>query len=422
MTAGRWTAFWLLLGLGVARASSDAPLPDWNQYRGPKRDGVSRESAVSADWPLEGPPVLWKAQAGKGPCGLIVAHGRLYTAGNTNGREALLCYEAANGKELWKFEYDSGDPSPKNPGPASTPAADEARVFMLSRTGQLHAVDRDSGKLIWKKDFVQDFGAKKPPNGFCGSPLLYGATLVVPVCGTQATVAAFDRATGDTVWTWKGAMSNYASPLSFALPQGGEQLLIASDFGYHGLDPASGKQAWAYRWPTAFNINATLPVVAGDSFIVSSGYGKGCARLKPASDTVEEIWGGNKKEIKNLRSQCSPAVLFEGHLYGYDGDGQSGAKQPLVCVDAANGELKWSSDKIKGAGALMCAGGRLLVLNHTGTLALVEATPESYRELARAQLIAPKCWQPPVLVGGRAYLRNENGDLVCSDLAPSSNK
>jgi hypothetical protein len=58
----------------------------------------------------------------------------------------------------------------------------------------------------------------------------------------------------------------------------------------------------------------------------------------------------------------------------------------------------------------------LIVLGTGGNLALVEATPATYREKAGAQILSGKCFTAPSLANGKLYLRNET-EMVCLDLA-----
>ena len=58
----------------------------------------------------------------------------------------------------------------------------------------------------------------------------------------------------------------------------------------------------------------------------------------------------------------------------------------------------------------------LVVLGDAGTLALVEATAEAYREKGRAQIFDGKTWTVPTLSGGRLYLRDQK-QLVSLDVS-----
>ena len=53
------------------------------------------------------------------------------------------------------------------------------------------------------------------------------------------------------------------------------------------------------------------------------------------------------------------------------------------------------------------ADGHLIALGDQGTLVLVEATSEAYREKARFDVFDGKTWTMPTLSGGTLFLRDE---------------
>ena len=83
----------------------------------------------------------------------------------------------------------------------------------------------------------------------------------------------------------------------------------------------------------------------------------------------------------------------------------------LRCVDAKTGDVKWT-ERAVGAGSLCYADGRLYLHGENGELALVEATPEGYREKGRftppgqPERGQSKAWAYPVVSNGRLYVRD----------------
>ena len=88
----RAAACWLLLSLLIApvvawAASLDgliaSPEPDWPQWRGPRRDGISSEKGLLSSWPEGGPKPLWKTGGlGTGWSSPIIKGQRLYITGD----------------------------------------------------------------------------------------------------------------------------------------------------------------------------------------------------------------------------------------------------------------------------------------------------------------------------------------------------
>jgi outer membrane protein assembly factor BamB len=111
------------------------------------------------------------------------------------------------------------------------------------------------------------------------------------------------------------------------------------------------------------------------------------------------------------------SVLYEGHLYGIDGNSHARRTCEVVCMDAANGKVKWKERGL-GCGSLLIADGKLIVLSDEGELVTAPVSTEGFKPTAKARVIEGKCWTVPVLSHGRVYCRNAAGDLVCLDLRP----
>jgi outer membrane protein assembly factor BamB len=186
------------------------------------------------------------------------------------------------------------------------------------------------------------------------------------------------------------------------------QILFFTAASVLGVRPADGTELWRIPWKTSYDVNAAMPVfVAPDRFFVSSGYDVGGAVYRIAVDgqrvEVEQMW--KNREMKN---QFSSSVLVDGNLYGFD-------DKTLKCIDAATGERRWAQRGL-GHGSLTYADGNLIVLGDRGTLVLVEAKPDAYREKSRTKVFETKTWTVPTLAGGRLYLRDQN-ELVSLDVA-----
>jgi len=79
-----------------------AQTAEWPQWRGPNRDGVSKETGLLKQWPADGPPLVWKAAgAGTGYSSLAISAGRIYTMGVRGEREYVIAFDVATGKEVW---------------------------------------------------------------------------------------------------------------------------------------------------------------------------------------------------------------------------------------------------------------------------------------------------------------------------------
>ena len=106
----------LMLMLGVAAPGSDS----WPTFRGPQRTATAPDKGLLDKWPEEGPKLVWKtAGAGRGYSSLAIVDGRIYTLGDAPSTaedkdEYLVCFNQADGKQLWKTKtgeaWNSGKP------------------------------------------------------------------------------------------------------------------------------------------------------------------------------------------------------------------------------------------------------------------------------------------------------------------------
>jgi outer membrane protein assembly factor BamB len=398
---------WLVLRAVPATCflHSPANAVDWPQWRGINRDGRSTEEISPASWGKDGPKQLWKKQVGTGVSSMAVRGGRLYTMGNNGGMDVVFCLDAATGAEIWKHTYPQAlDARQFEGGPAGTPTVDGDKLYTLSHEGDLFCLAAASGKVVWSKNLQKDFGGSRERWGYAGSPLVDGNLVIVDSGGAGASTVALDKTTGALKWKAGDDGPGYSSPIAFNLA-GTRCVAVFKGDALVGLNAANGQELWRYRWKTSYDVNAPTPLVFGDKIFITSGYGTGCALLQVGPGKATEIWRN-----KNMRSQLASPVLVQGYIYGIDGNVGGGE---LRCLDLGNGEIKWKQNI--GGGALISAGGHLLALNERGELIVAEASPTSYRELARAQVLGGHCWVAPAVADGKIYCKNNQGTLVCLD-------
>lgn len=394
---------------------------DWPQWRGPERNGISKETGLLKEWPKEGPKLLWQVkEIGDGYSTPAVVGERLFLISNQGiDNEYVHALSTTDGKEIWKVTIGKVGPNqgPQYPGSRSTPTVDGDVLYALGSDGDLVCLNTSDGKEQWRKDLRKDFGGKPGKWAYAESPLIDGDALVVAPGGSKATIVALHKKSGDVIWESaipEGDEAAYASAM--IVEAGGvKQYVEFLGKGLVGVEAKTGKPLWRYE-KTAQGSPANIPTPLVQNEFVYSAAGRsggGLVQLKVAGTTVEadEIYFTPK-----LPTAIGGAVVLEGVLYGTNSQG-------LVCADLKTGDIKWQERGV-GAGSVCYADGRLYVHGENGEMALVEATPEAYREKGRFMPPEPpkkgpgKAWAYPAVANGKLYVR-EMGTLWCFDVKGS---
>lgn len=403
----RWSGSRVLEGSPVPEASIPAGF-DYPQFLGPHRDGVIRGIRLARDWEADPPRLLWRQPVGTGWSGFAVAASRAVTQDQDGGRERVQARDLLTGRLLWSHEDLARFEEPiSGAGPRATPAIAGGRVFTLGATGRLNALDLDSGELLWSRDLTVDLGARIPDYGFSGSPLVVGNRVIVVAGGPGGgSLAAYDTAGGEPVWSGGDDPAGYSSPALHRL-NGRDQIVFLGGAHLVSHDPEDGRLLWSAEWPGQTQKVSQPVVLSGDRVFASSGYGTGgkLFRIEESAD------GGLKAEIvwasRALKAKLSNVVHRDGFLYGLD-DGI------LVCVDLEDGRRRWKGGRY-GHGQLILVDDLLLIQTERGGIALVEARPDAHRELGRLPVLDGKSWNHPALAGPYLVMRNDR-EAACLEL------
>lgn len=391
----------------VLSATADA---DWAQFLGPGRDGQVVGAAIGR-MPKEGWVPRWKTAVGEGHSGPVVVSNSVYQFHRIGGQEILSAFSVTDGKPRWMHalptsysaQFGGGD------GPSATPAADPQRVFALGASGMLRAVSATDGRLLWRVDCAERFGAEPGFFGFGSSPLLLGDRLIVQVGGPEAGVVAFAVTDGRVLWKAGTDEAGYGSPVPW-IRGARRDVLCFTRAGLLVLDPANGVEAGRFPWRARIHasVNAASPVVVGERIFLTASYGTGAVLLKPEGGALRESWSGDAI----LSAHFATPVLVRGFLYGFHGRQESGPD--FRCVEAATGKVRWTLDRA-GSGSVLAAGGTLVLLMETGEVRLMEADPEKPRETGRFQAAGSGARALPAVAAGRFFLRDRS-HLHCLEL------
>jgi outer membrane protein assembly factor BamB len=388
---------------GFVRLAPIEEFVGWNDWRGRRRNAVS--PYVPGSLP-ERPKLLWShTLTGAGMSGLAVAAGCVVVADKDldETKDIFRCLDADTGQERWKIVYAATGEMDFTNSPRANPVIRDGKVDLLGAFGDLYCVELEDGEVVWQKDLVRDFGAKRPTWGYSSTPLVVGDKLIVNPGAEDASLVALDRQTGKVLWRSPGEPAAYASFILAEL--GGTEQIVGYDaISLGGWDPETGRRLWRLvpEWEGDFNV--PTPIVVDGKLLVSSenngtrlhGFdGQGRIIPKPIASS------------EDLVPDTSTPVVVDGLVFGSCGE--------LLCLDLQNGlETLWRSDKdgLADYCSFIAGDGRILVTALSGEFYLLEANRSGLEQIAKFTLFEDvddterDIWSHPALVGNRLYVRN----------------
>lgn len=372
------------------------------QWRGENSSGVYKVDKLLAQWPTNGPAVLWSFdQLGQGFSSPACANGKIYVNGMVGG-DAVLFVLDEKGKELQQLKYGKEFVDNNYSGVRSTPTIVGDKAYILTGNGVLVCLDLKDGKVVWQKDFLKDTDGSNITWGYTESLLVDGDKVFCTPGGKTNNVMALNRMTGATIWSCPGVgdLSAYCSPLLIKLPA--RQLLVTHTASHViGVDAATGKMLWSFEHPNQWAVHSNTPLYADGKVFVFSGYGQGGEMLKLSADgsSVTQEW-----VAKSFDSRIGGAVLLNGFIYG-SGD----ADRSWQCIDWKTGERKYSSTEV-GKGVVIAANNKLIIYSERGELFLADANPSGMKVISKTKVAlgTQQHWAHPVIHAGVLYVRHGN--------------
>lgn len=399
---------------------------DWPQWRGPQRNARSPEMGVATDWESQPPKLLWMTEGfGGGYASVAVANGRIFTTGNQDDGQALICADEKTGRIVWQETLTPKVPKHGYQGSRSTPSIDGDRVYTILSSGMIACCDVETGRVVWKKDFAEDFGGKMMSGwGFSESPLVDGDWVLCTPGGANAMMVALDKRTGREIWRAsappsRGEGKDGAAYSSIVVSQaaGVKQYVQLVGRGLIGVRASDGQLLWSYNRVANDVANIPTPIAVGDYVFASTGYGTGSCLVKigrtAAGVSAQEVYF---LDARTLQNHHGGLIRIDDYIY----TGHKHNNGFPICVNWKTGKVVWGGDIRgvgKGSAAVVYVDGHLIFRYQSGEVALIEATPVGYR-LKGSFMPAHQereSWAHPVVSDGRLYLREQN-KLMCYDL------
>jgi outer membrane protein assembly factor BamB len=401
-----------------------SPEPDWPQWRGPRRDGISDETGLLQEWPGAGPTRLWQSQGlGRGYSAPIVVADRIYLAGDHSDGLRIHALDLA-GQQVWTAPNGRVWERPY-PGARAACTYSEGHLYHLNAHGRLVCLQAATGREVWAVELFEQFGGRNITWALSECVIVDGDRVIATPGGTRALVVALNKRTGETVWTSEPLRlgpspspaherladpvgvsdhPSYASPVLFEL--GGRRQLVGCSLRHaFGVDADTGRLLWTRPYPTRYEVIAATPVLVDDAVFVTApdtSEGGKLYRLRETGGDVEvqTVW-------TTPLDTCHGGVVRVGDsLIGSWYRKQKG----WASVDIRTGTVQYELRDL-AKGAVLYADRRLYCLSEEGEMALLEAGPDAFEVRGRFRWVEGRVndvWTHPVIHRGRLLLRHHD--------------
>jgi outer membrane protein assembly factor BamB len=383
-------------------------MPDWPQWRGPRRDGISDETGLLPAWPEGGPPRLWTAVGiGRGYSSPIVVNETIFITGDKDD-DLIVSAFSLDGKLRWQTK-NGASWQRSYPGARSSCTYDRGKLYHMNAHGRLVCLDAETGSEEWVVRVLERFQGKNITWGISESLLIHGDLVFATPCGAKGLVVALNKDTGDTVWATPaiaGERPSYASPILINVA--GRTLLINSATeNAFAVDATTGELCWQVSQEDPKNTMTTIPVLARNELLMtnsSRGYGA-IYGVRLDGSRGEKTW------VKELSIGHGSTVCIDGQFHGA---ARRGVARGWVAIDAQTGSIRTKSEL--ETGSLIYADGRFYCLTARGMMTLQKPTADGFQTGGSFRIGEGRdIWAHPVICNGRLYLRVHE-TLFCYDI------
>ena len=411
---------------------------DWPSFLGPERNGKSAETGLRFDWGERPPQVVWSQRIGEGYGSGVVANGRYFHFDRVADEARLRAFHAETGALLWEFNYPTEytDMYGFDGGPRGSPVVDGKRVYFHGVEGMLYCVNAETGKEVWRCDTAEKFGVIQNFFGAGSTPLVHKDLLITMVGGSPAEsqavpfgrlaevkpdgngIVAFDKFTGEVRYASINDLASYASPVIAEL-NGKATGLAFLRSGLASFDPDSGEVGFQYpfRARKFESVNASTPVVTGNTVLITESYGPGGALLDVQNGLPKAVWADQGGRDQSLACHWNTPIVVDGYAYASSGEKQSRAM--LRCVRMSDGQVMWEEPGLTRS-SLTLVDGQLICLCENGRLFAFKPDPNGFQvstemDVEGLRLLYP-CWASPIISHGYLYVRGKS-KIWCLDIS-----
>ena len=411
---------------------------DWPSWRGPDGTRVLGDGALPLEWSADR-NIAWTAElGGLGVSSPIVGDDRVIVTSQVGwapladrvhptlvrGRDdsespldggrrdrdgqvsfLVAAYDRATGELLWEHETAASGPLQpvhnRHNLASPSPVTDGRRVYAVFGTGQVVALELETGRVVWTRHLQADYGGFDIIWGHTSSPAVYDGLLYV-LCDhpSRAYLLALDTESGQERWKVDrgNGRRSYSTPVVYDGP-GGPELIINSNERIDAFQPQSGASLWYAGGPNQFPV--PVPTYADGAIYTNRGHRSGPymrIRLGGRGDVTDTHvdW-----RIPTGAPYVSSVLYYAGLVYMATDSGI------VTCVDAVTGERVWR-ERIGGSytASPVAADGKVYLFGETGETVVLAAGRDPL-VLARNDL-GVRTIASPAVSDGRIYVRTDS--------------
>jgi outer membrane protein assembly factor BamB len=415
-----------------ATAKSDS---DWPQWRGPFFNGSTNEKNLPESFSrTEG--IIWASPL-PGPSGAtpVICNSRVFVSSTVKGKPDFLalCFDAGNGKQLWKKNIDTETRRfPRNNVASPSPVTDGKHVFFLYASGDLVGLDY-KGNKIWSRNIEEEYGNLALQFGYSSSPLLYKNKLYILVVRRNkpyrepwsdvpldSYLMALNPQNGNTIFkqqrktnAFDEGMETYSTPIPFVRNGRTEILNTGADF-ITAHDPNTGNELWQFEYhKEKVRDSRVIPsLVSGDGLIFGTRHKHGGVfAVEPPNEKNQSkariIWNYNGPS-----PDASTPLYYQKRLYVLNGIRQG---KVVTCLDPKNANQIWQGT-IGGRGpwraSLTAADGKLYCINETGEVVILAAGGDQFKIIFQTKIDEPRIQSSIAIANSRLFIRTAQ-NLYC---------
>ena len=399
----------LCLLLTLITASFSIADENWAEFRGSNGDGISTAKDLPVEFDVK-KNLKWKLPLkGMAHSSPVIWGNQLWITNATeDGKQMFaVCLDRMTGKvihDLLVFENEEPRYREKTNSYAScTPAIEEGRIYLHYGSYGTTCVDTTTGKKLWERRDIQCNHWRGPGS----SPVIDDKNMYVAYDGYDFQFAlALDKKTGKTVWkkdrnidygSDDGDRKKAYSTATLFEHKGRRQVVMSSAVETITYDPATGDELWRIRHG---GMNAAArPLYQHGLVYIAAGTGDySFIAVKPEGkgDITESsiVWNMAKGASKR------PSQIIQGdHMF------MIADKGVATCLNAKTGEIVWQQ-RVGGnyRASLFMADDNIYSFSQEGKITVFKAK-DTYEEVAVSEL-ETEFQASPAVAGNQIYLKS----------------